>query len=392
MGVGLLAGLGHAASGFMNGYSEGQRLNLQREQEQRDKDRAIREKEAHTSTMDTQKQQREATGLQMQQTTMQIEQAKRDEEANKNFESQANNLKNMRLGGYEGELLDQNGQSLGMRKVYGDPATAEAELAKQGYQVRPETLKKLAPIDDDTFKKGMALAIVNHSIATRKASVDDLDKLTSFNKKMEDEGVHKGLDYFKRTGDKEGMFKIFDAQGEHKSDQFKDIEFKVVKDDLGGQNVVGYRIDPKTKKPIQVFDEFADVTLHSLSPEGRAAIINSNKQLATKEYGDTYRNERTNATHLAVQGMKDNGDKNTADKQLLVERYKALHSAANNDITAALRNPMGAMDMQRTMAIENEVTAQAEQYMHQGADVGKARAAARAYVYQKRGIKLPAQQ
>jgi hypothetical protein len=375
------AGLGNAIGGLFGGAVEGYKTGIKMQQEA---EKAARDAEAHKSAMATQEQQRKAAGLQIEQSQMQLDQQKRDEEANKLFETQAQNLANMRKGGFEGELVDANGQSVGTRKVYGDPAMVDSELAKQGLKFNPNTVQQLAPIDDGTFKKGLSLALVNHAVATRKATVEDLDKMTQFHKKIEAEGVTKALDYFKRTGDKEGMFKKFDEQGEHKSDQFKGIDFKVEKDQLGGTNVVGYRADPKTGKPVKVFDEFEDVILGSLSLEGKAAIINSNKQLATKEYGDTFRTGLTNNTQLAISNNKIAHDGAIAQRTFERDDRKDIAAASNTNVTAALRNPQGQMEAQRTQQMEAEIHGLAERLNREAGDTpGVALSKARAAVYQK---------
>lgn len=359
-------GIGAFAEGLSEGFDKGQKQAIANQKEARDQELFGLQKAA------LERQEREAA----------LEEQVKNETAEK-----IRSIREKTGGGFEGEVFDENGQSLGVKTIYGDQQYVNDMLASQGYSFKPESVKQVAAADPYQTKREIATALIDAAYRTKKIDLKTLDEQESMFKKWDQEGVFKALDYFRKTGDRDGMMKIFDGMGKEKSDQFKDIEFRVEKDELTGTpTVIGYR-PGKDGKPMKVFDEFQDVVMASVSPDQRATLLNNNRNVALKEYGDTYRTERTIGSQERISNSKLKNE--TALKMREWERddRKFIQSATTSDITSALRNPLDAADRSRTVLVEREIGATAEQLQRQFPEYrdnpSKALSDARAAVYKK---------
>ena len=359
-------GIGAFAEGLAEGYEKGTKNNMAIAREQRDAELFALQKK----------------GLERQEREAQLEEDVRNETADK-----IKSIREKSSGGFTGEVFDENGQSLGTKTIYGDQQYVNDMLASQGYSFKPDSVKPVAAADPYQTKREIATALVDAAYKTKKIDLKTLDEQENMFKKWDQEGVFKALDYFRKTGDRDGMMKIFDGMGKEKSDQFKDIDFRVEKDELTGTpTVIGYRMG-KDGKPVKVFDEFQDVVMASVSPDQKAVIMSNNKNTALKEYGDTYRTERTIGSQERIAGNKIKADRALKQSEWERDDRKFIQTATTADITSALRNPLDAADRSRTVLVEREIGATAEQLQRQFPEYrdnpSKALSDARAAVYKK---------
>ena len=212
MGVGLGAALG----GFLQGGAEGFKSGIKIQQEA---DKAKREQEAHQSAMDNAKQQREATGLQIETNRLALNKQKDEEKARMQTKAGFEELANMAQGGVSGVVMDGQGNAIGEKRFFGDDASIQEQMRQHGVEFMPGSIKKIAPMDEMTKYRAMA-DIVNKARADNNLmDTAQIEHIIENNRKYKAEGIEEGIRHFLSTGNSDQALAIFDKQGGMKSEK-----------------------------------------------------------------------------------------------------------------------------------------------------------------------------
>lgn len=356
---------------FFEGYTEGAQWRekqalLQKEQERADRQMALaeaadkRQGEAHGLSMKTGQQAYDSGAID-------LENKKRDQEYQKDLAARMQDLIAQSQGGIEGDVIDKNGQSQGVRRFQNIEAANQA-LGSQGFAFRPGSVKEAGPMDPIDFQ--LKFADLTKEVAAKHGKLDlkMMKESRDYGRQLRQEGAIDALKYYLTTQDEKGAKEMFNKKGGIKIGD--DIKLGVEQGEMGPV-VVGYKVGPKGQKE-KVFDGFQDVILPSMSPEAYSQTVASFRMQGLKEKGENFRTGVNSETQLQVARMRESGENARAGAGSGKEDKKALYDIHKTRFSGIFRNPQDVLEANRQKAIEAAVLHQAEDLVSAGVGVGKA--------------------
>ena len=329
----MASGIGSFLGGLAQGYQTSQEMEQRQQAIERDKERMALDKDRFA--LEKTRAEREAAmgELARQQTEMQINAAKREEEFQTNLRSELAAFANETKAGYEAEEVSADGKTVGFRRFQDGPA-ALAEAKARGNQFRPGSLKRVGEMDE--LDKQLQFADRFNSVLARhgKLTPEMMDAARNRRKDIQSEGAIEAARYFMATGDVAGTKDMFAKKGKIKIGD--DVMLEVVPDEFVGSRIVGSRMVDGKKVP--VFDMFQDVILPSMSPAKYTEMMAEMKKTGAIQKSEDKRTDKRIAADLTtsreankaamdrevyrarkdieIAHMKDKGEKDAIGKQL----------------------------------------------------------------------------
>jgi hypothetical protein len=257
----MASGIGSFLGGLAQGYQTSQEMEQRQQAIERDKERMALDKDRFALEKTRAEREAQMGELARQQTEMQINAAKREEEFQNNLKSELAAFANETKAGYEAEEVSPDGKTVAFRRFQDGPS-AVAEAKSRGNQFRPGSLKRVAEMDE--LDKQLQFADRFNSVLARhgKLTPEMMDAARNRRKDIQSEGAVEAARYFMATGDVAGAKNMFKKNG--KISIGDDVMLEVVPDEFVGSRIVGSRM--VDGKKVQVFDMFQDVILPSMSP------------------------------------------------------------------------------------------------------------------------------
>ena len=329
----MASGIGSFLGGLAQGYQTSQEMEQRQQAIERDKERMALDKDRFALEKTRAEREAQMGELARQQTEMQINAAKREEEFQTNLRSELAAFANETKAGYEAEEVSADGKTVGFRRFQDGPA-ALAEAKARGNQFRPGSLKRVGEMDE--LDKQLQFADRFNSVLARhgKLTPEMMDAARNRRKDIQSEGAIEAARYFMATGDVAGTKDMFAKKGKIKIGD--DVMLEVVPDEFVGSRIVGSRMVDGKKVP--VFDMFQDVILPSMSPAKYTEMMAEMKKTGAIQKSEDKRTDKRIAADLTtsreankaamdrevyrarkdieIAHMKDKGEKDAIGKQL----------------------------------------------------------------------------
>ena len=329
----MASGIGSFLGGLAQGYQTSQEMEQRQQAIERDKERMALDKDRFALEKTRAEREAQMGELARQQTEMQINAAKREEEFQTNLRSELAAFANETKAGYEAEEVSADGKTVGFRRFQDGPA-ALAEAKARGNQFRPGSLKRVGEMDE--LDKQLQFADRFNSVLARhgKLTPEMMDAARNRRKDIQSEGAIEAARYFMATGDVAGTKDMFKKKG--KISIGDDVMLEVVPDEFVGSRIVGSRMVDGKKVP--VFDMFQDVILPSMSPAKYTEMMAEMKKTGAIQKSEDKRTDKRIAADLTtsreankaamdrevyrarkdieIANMKDKGEKDAIGKQL----------------------------------------------------------------------------
>ena len=209
MGVGIGNALGGLFGGAVEGYKTGIKM-------QQDAEKAKREQEMHESTIKTQDQQRQATGLQIENSRMDLDRKKKEEAMHTEIAQNLSKLQNLAQGGMTGEVQDAQGNVVGAQTFYGDDASIQKQMADKGLRFSQGSVQKVPAMDQWDYSRSVMDTIKMASIKHGMVDEDKLMKSLENSEKLKKMGVESAFKTFAQTGDSAAALSQFEKASGHK--------------------------------------------------------------------------------------------------------------------------------------------------------------------------------
>ena len=286
----MASGIGSFLGGLAQGYQTSQEMEQRQQAIERDKERMALDKDRFALEKDRAERDAKMAELTRQQTQMQIDAAKREEEFVADQKALYTQFQNLSKAGYEAEEITPDGKSLGVRRFQDGP-TAVAEAKARGNMFKPGSLR-VAPELDSTQKAILFRDLNNQNLIKHaKFTPEIAEAARRQDKELASEGALDALKYFEVTGDVAGAKKMFNDVPNSKIKIPDDVMLKRVPDELlGGLKTVGTVM--KNGKEEVVFDSFLNVILPSMGPKEYAAFQAQQRLEGQKQAGENQRTDK----------------------------------------------------------------------------------------------------